>query len=46
MFQMCMVNITTDNILWYILRGNFDFTAALSSTQGIDTGQRWNFLYM
>jgi len=23
-----MVNITTDTILWNVLRGNFDFTAA------------------
>jgi len=41
-----MVNITTDTILWKVLRDNFDFTAAPSSTQGIDAGQRWNFLYM
>jgi len=39
-----MVNITTDNILWNVLRGNFDFTPAASSTQGIDAGQHWNFL--
>jgi len=32
-----MVNIA-DNILWNVLRGNFDFTAAPSSTQGIDAG--------